>query len=460
MTRIEKSRSRNSETLRPTFRRVRSEAKGKSAVRLLRKFARVLKARRSRGRGTLRRYSHGAGRVRREISSHAQKVVVKARVVRNTGGSLARHLSYIERDKAGIGGEKGRVFSEGGYLAENQKSEWLNATSEDRHHFRLIVSPENGAALDLEVFGTEFAKSLEHDLGTKLQWLGVVHGNTDNPHVHMIVRGVTEKGSDLVISRSYISHGMRQAASELVTRELGYRSGREVKQEREGTVLQRRFTWLDKKLLEFGEVVDCREQPARKALLIGRLEFLKSEGLAVELDVGVWRVDHDLENKLREKGKRGDIIKQMHELEARGVKIGRLNEGESLEGEVVASSVADELSGRRRVLIEGDNGDSFWIIVPEGTGRRIRKGTRVRVTRDEKLELRTVRGVFLGFEDAWANIKVIGRGERKTGRAVQLSDMERDEEEQNVRRQRVRVEDSERVRSMFLSRVRGKGRER
>jgi type IV secretory pathway VirD2 relaxase len=53
---------------------------------------------------------------------------------------------------------------------------------------------------------------MEKDLGTKLDWVGVDHWNTDNPHVHLIVRGVRDDGQDLVISRDYIKEGMRARA--------------------------------------------------------------------------------------------------------------------------------------------------------------------------------------------------------------------------------------------------------
>jgi len=37
----------------------------------------------------------------------------------------------------------------------------------------------------------------ERDLGTKLDWIGVDHWNTDNPHVHVLVRGKADDGRDL-----------------------------------------------------------------------------------------------------------------------------------------------------------------------------------------------------------------------------------------------------------------------
>jgi type IV secretory pathway VirD2 relaxase len=61
---------------------------------------------------------------------------------------------------------------------------------------------------------------MERDLGTKVEWIAVDHWNTEHPHVHVIVRGKGDDGQDLVISRDYISHGLRTRAEHLVTLEL------------------------------------------------------------------------------------------------------------------------------------------------------------------------------------------------------------------------------------------------
>jgi len=54
-------------------------------------------------------------------------------------------------------------------------------SEDDRHHFRFIVSPEDGAELgDLKTFTRELMLDVEKDLGTKLDWLAVDHWNTDN----------------------------------------------------------------------------------------------------------------------------------------------------------------------------------------------------------------------------------------------------------------------------------------
>ncbi|WP_171258244.1 relaxase/mobilization nuclease domain-containing protein, partial [Acinetobacter baumannii] len=92
---------------------------------------------------------------------------------------------------------------------------------DDRHHFRFIVSPEDaGEMTALKAFTRDLARQMETDLGTPLDWVAVAHWSTDHPHVHLLVRGVDEEGADLVISRDYISHGLRSRAEELVGIEL------------------------------------------------------------------------------------------------------------------------------------------------------------------------------------------------------------------------------------------------
>jgi type IV secretory pathway VirD2 relaxase len=80
----------------------------------------------------------------------------------------------------------------------------------DRHHFRSIVPPQDAEKLsDLRAFYPRPVAPAERDLGTKLDWVGIDHWNTDNPHFHIIVRGKGDDGRDLVIARDYNSYSLR-----------------------------------------------------------------------------------------------------------------------------------------------------------------------------------------------------------------------------------------------------------
>jgi type IV secretory pathway VirD2 relaxase len=51
---------------------------------------------------------------------------------------------------------------------------------------------------DLRAFTQDLAQQMKADLGTRLDWVAVDHGNTNSSHVHMQVRGVDQNGEDLV----------------------------------------------------------------------------------------------------------------------------------------------------------------------------------------------------------------------------------------------------------------------
>ncbi|AWX92342.1 hypothetical protein DPM13_01190 [Paracoccus mutanolyticus] len=97
---------------------------------------------------------------------------------------------------------------------------FLDRGKDDRHQFRFIVSPEDGAELsDLTAYTRDFMKQVEADLGTKLDWVAVNHYNTGHPHVHLIVRGVRDDGQDLAISSGQNNGGDRDRARDLITQE-------------------------------------------------------------------------------------------------------------------------------------------------------------------------------------------------------------------------------------------------
>ena len=144
-----------------------------------------------------------------------------ARIVRHHGkrfrsAPLARHLAYLQREGVTRDGTDAEMFSAG--LDHADAKDFAERCEGDRHHFRFTVSPEDAVQMaDLRSFTRELMADAERDLGTRLDWVAVDHWNTDNPHVHVLVRGRADDGADLVISRGYISQGLRGRAAERVT---------------------------------------------------------------------------------------------------------------------------------------------------------------------------------------------------------------------------------------------------
>jgi type IV secretory pathway VirD2 relaxase len=302
-----------------------------------------------------------------------RRAIVKARISKLKAGDLGAaraHLRYIQRDGVTPEGEPGQLY--GPETDEANGTAFLDNCEGDRHQFRLIVSPDDGAELaDLKPFIRDFMAKVESDLETKLDWVAVDHYNTGHPHTHIIIRGTDDTGQDLIMTKDYVSHGLRMRARELLTMELG--------PEEEGSMVFKlarevdadRFTRLDRALLEHTDggylVVSAMppEDRATHASHIGRLKKLQNLGLALERQTGVWQISPDIETKLRSLGQRGDIIKTMHRF-MREAGIDRpagtfamfnsKKPNNRIVGRVAGLGLTDEINDRHYIVVDGVDG--------------------------------------------------------------------------------------------------------
>jgi type IV secretory pathway VirD2 relaxase len=277
---------------------------------------------RSRSRSSFGRGRRAAISIR--LRANARRVVMKARVVRHgrlRSAPLPKHLTYLKREGVTRDGQDARMFDTASDAVDERA--FAERCEDDRHHFRFIIAPEDAATLgNLKTFTRELMRDVESDLGTGLDWIAVDHWNTDNPHIHVVIRGCTDDGKDLVISREYISRGFRDRAAERVTMELGPRSEQEVRTALEREVAAERWTSLDRALRdisdECGGVADLRpsadhDEPELRRLLVGRAARLERFGLAEPVGSACWILKPELEQSLRALGVRNDIIKTMHQ---------------------------------------------------------------------------------------------------------------------------------------------------
>jgi type IV secretory pathway VirD2 relaxase len=309
---------------------------------------------------------------------HGQRrVIVKARVVRHAGSRfsaapLSRHIAYLKREGVSRDGSDAELF--GADEGPAHCDAFAERCADDRHHFRFIVSPEDAGELaDVPAFTRELLTDMEADLGTRLDWVAVDHWNTDNPHIHILVRGKTDDGHDLVIDKGYIREGMRGRAEARVTAELGLRSEHEIDQALAREVGADRLTSLDRRLQRMadhlGGVVDLRPAPPRPQSsmdrhLIGRAGKLERLGLATRIAPACWTLKHDLEPTLRQLGVRGDILKTMHNaMRVAGIDAdpGRfavhLNAADDpVIGRLIERGLHDELTGEAYAVIDGTDG--------------------------------------------------------------------------------------------------------
>ncbi|WP_324042319.1 relaxase/mobilization nuclease domain-containing protein [Aeromonas caviae] len=310
-----------------------------------------------------------------KLTPMSRRVTIKTLLVnhqRASPQSLAKHLRYVERDGAGRDGEPGQAY--GPQSDEADLDAFKERCADDRHHFRFIVSPEDGVELDdLRTYTRHLVNRMEADLGTRLDWVAVDHWNTDNPHTHLIVRGRDDTGKDLIIAGDYIAHGFRHRAAELATEWLGPRTELEIQQTLRREVEQERWTSLDRTLQretgEDGRVhVERLNEPRlqrQRLLLIGRLQRLQRLGLADEVQPGTWAVHTDAEKTLRALGERGDIIRTMQRAmrgEPRELAVFEPgDDGRTILGRVAAKGLADELHDRGYLVIDGTDGKAHYV---------------------------------------------------------------------------------------------------
>ena len=325
----------------------------------------------------------GVGRVLasrgRTAGASRRRVVVKTSIVKLAGkgaSAAAAHLRYLQRDGTTREGERGTLYSPDSDAVEGKV--FTERGAGDRHQFRFIVSPEDGGQYDdLKPLTRRLMARMEEDLGTKLDWVAVDHFNTGHPHSHIVVRGVDDRGADLVIARDYMTRGIRERATDLVDLDLGPRSELEIERSLRAEIDQERLTSIDKALLRDADVdrvvTGQVRDPLDQALRTGRLARLERLGLAEPLGSGRYRLEPGLADTLTRMGERGDIVRTMQREFARArAERARADQAiydpaapdaRPLVGRVLAHGLADEHADRHFLIVDGLDGRSHYVAI-------------------------------------------------------------------------------------------------
>jgi type IV secretory pathway VirD2 relaxase len=265
-------------------------------------------------------------------------------------------------------------------------SEVLNKwqTEGDARLWKVIISPEFGERIDLDQLTRQLMSRMEKDLGTKLEWVAVVHRNTEHPHVHLALRGIRDDTSPLELPRGYVRHGIRGIAEDLCTRQIGYRTQADAIAAERREIGERRYTSLDRALnrsrqhdtsseldsaTHFALVTqDCWASP-REQHVQARLMALETMGLAQKQSAYQWLIRRDFETVLRAMQRATDRQKM---LAANGALLSdeRLpltvldfRKLRRVEGRVVAhgEEESSNVNGRHYLLLEGTDGQVHLI---------------------------------------------------------------------------------------------------
>lgn len=317
----------------------------------------------------------------RFATQRQRRVIVKSRLIllnRPKSLDAARaHLRYIQRDGVTREGEPGRLYGAGRDKIDGR--DFLDRQAGDRHQFRFIVSPEDGSEYeDLKPLTRRLMAQMEQDLGTKLDWVAVDHFNTGHPHTHIVVRGKTDQGRDLVIAPEYLTSGLRERAAELVSIDLGPRTDVQIKDRLQREVEQERLTGIDRRLLrdmDVDRIVTAADpDPFQQTLRAGRLKKLADLGLAEARGAGRWTLAGGLDDTLRRMGERGDIIRTLQrafsanslERAPGDIAIADPATMTPIVGKIVERGLSDEMNDRHYLIVDATDGRVHYVDIGRG----------------------------------------------------------------------------------------------
>jgi type IV secretory pathway VirD2 relaxase len=176
------------------------------------------------------------GAVTRPGGAGSQAAVVKVGLPPKGGASTRQHLAYLQWRK-GHNHTHASLYGPGA----RDPQAFAQAATQDPHQFRLVVSTKvDHLGEQRTAFIEALVHQMERDLGRQLEWVAANHYDTDNPHTHLVVRGVAE-GEPLYMARSYFEHGIRDRASAILTRMLGQQHREVQRYQLEQTYIQERL---------------------------------------------------------------------------------------------------------------------------------------------------------------------------------------------------------------------------
>jgi len=379
----------------PRLGRMRAGGKGKQAKKFLGQILAAANLARGAGgrQGAASRFDgsrigRGAG-VGRILGSRdhygtlrQRRVIVKSRIVKLAGKGFAAahaHMRYVERDGTTRDGGRGHLYGADADHVDGKS--FLEAAKDDRHQFRLIVSPEDGAEYDdLKSLTRRLMARVEQDLGTGLDWVAVDHFNTAHPHTHIMVRARDDRGKDLIIAREYIVRGMRERAAELIDLDLGPRTSQAIEEKLRREVEQERLTSIDRTLLREADrnllVTSTGRDAFDQTMRMGRLRKLERLGLAGQVGATHWRLAPDLADTLSRMGERGDIIRTMQRAYTSRADVLGIDDQSiydpaaagvrPLVGRIAGRGLSDELNDRHYLLVEATDGRTHYVAIGKG----------------------------------------------------------------------------------------------
>lgn len=260
---------------------------------------------------------------------------------------LKNHIAYMTREGTGIEGGKPELFT-----INDLHPLPIAPVENEKYFFKFIVSPENGGDIvDLKQYAKDILYEAEKTLRKPLQWVACVHRNTEHPHIHIVIRGVSE-GNPLIIPKSFIKKDFRDICCTRSTQELGPRSFRDIQLQKRKDLQAPRFTFVDRQIRDLadGNSVTPVTHSQKK-----RLAYLAGIELAVKAGRS-YQLSQRWDEILKETSWKTDIIKRMHTvINEEKQHLFVYKETMRVSGKIIKKDIEDELKDKPCAVIQSDN---------------------------------------------------------------------------------------------------------
>ena len=251
-------------------------------------------------------------------------------------------------------------------------SNWQEAG--DEVLYKIIISSEQGAKIDLKDHARKLMDELEKGLNAKIQWNAVIHNNTDHMYVHIVLRGIDQAGKKIKISNGYRMKGLRLLSERLLTNEIGFRQKKDILEARQNVVYKNHITAIDRDIERLKSKKNYIRinfnhrsvyHHTRSLQLVQRLDYLVDKGLAEKVERGLYTVKDDFLSVIKKEQVRHDIIKSLQAHKKNMVDKDLPFEHKYLEvkehivGRIVGVGVSDDVRDSRYIILEGVDGKAY-----------------------------------------------------------------------------------------------------
>ena len=280
--------------------------------------------------------------------TYNQRVIVRGSYTQ--AAKISSHLKYILRKDA---------LDE--YDTNNKTPAPNRPLAGEKRFYKIIVSPENAHKLNMSQYAKIIAGVLRKNIGADIIYHYAIHKDTDNPHIHFVIRGVDTRGKEIRIPKEAIKTTIREHACEHTTAILGKRTKAEIERNRAETINRPGITFTDRLVQKILNDTAANTLRPTDFIMANRLNYLSRLGLATN-SLGVYTLQENYLTVLKQMQEQIDYQKVISSQEGNtGRKILPTGKDATVKGIVHSINYYDDLQ-EKGILIIKTNTNSLYAV--------------------------------------------------------------------------------------------------